>query len=186
MSATMIVLQLIAALEDLGVPYMLVGSFSTNAYGRPRSTKDADLVVEIRSEQLAMLKGRLGPEFRLDAQMTFETITMTSKYVIDHPATAFRIELFLLSSDPHDQSRFARRRRYDFDGHPTWLPMVEDVIVTKLRWARGGRQGKDVADVEDVLAVQRAKLDLDYVRYWCDQHGTRELFEKLLAETPNA
>lgn len=184
MSATEIVLRLIGALEDIGVPYMLVGSFSTNAYGKPRSTNDADFVVEIRGEQVALLKDRLGAEFRLDAQMTFETVTMTSKYVIDHPATAFRIELFLLSTDPHDQSRFARRQRYEFAGRPTWLPTVEDVVVTKLRWARGGRQGKDVADAEDVLAVQRARLDLDYLRHWCDQHGTRELFEKLLAETP--
>lgn len=186
MSSTVIVLQLIAALEDLGIPYMLVGSFSTNAYGRPRSTKDADFVVQIDSGQMAALKDRLGAEFRLDAQMTFETITMTTKYVIDHPATAFRVELFLLSGDPHDQSRFTRRQRYEFAGQPTWLPTVEDVIVTKLRWARGGRQGKDVADVEDVLAVQRANLDLEYVRRWCDQHGTRELFERLLAETPGA
>ncbi len=28
--------------------------------------------------------------------------------------------------------------------------------------------------------MQHANLDLPYIRHWTDQHGTRELFEKLL------
>lgn len=46
-NATEIVLQFIEALDAAGVQYMLVGSYSSNYYGRPRSTKDADFVVQI-------------------------------------------------------------------------------------------------------------------------------------------
>lgn len=35
----------IDALEELRIPYMLVGAFSSNAYSIARSTKDADFVV---------------------------------------------------------------------------------------------------------------------------------------------
>jgi predicted nucleotidyltransferase len=34
-----------AALEGAGIPYMLVGSYSSNMYGVARSTQDADFVV---------------------------------------------------------------------------------------------------------------------------------------------
>ena len=37
------------ALTGSGVAYLLTGSFSSNYYGIPRSTKDADFVVELRS-----------------------------------------------------------------------------------------------------------------------------------------
>ena len=37
----------IEALEATDIPYMVVGSFSSNYYGISRSTKDADLVVEL-------------------------------------------------------------------------------------------------------------------------------------------
>jgi hypothetical protein len=38
-------------LDEVQVPYMLVGSFSSNLYGRERGTKDADFVVTIESSQ---------------------------------------------------------------------------------------------------------------------------------------
>ena len=159
---------------------MLVGSYSSNYYGRPRSTKDADFVVQVDEKQLMTVAQRLGPAFQLDRQMTFETVTMTVRYIINHPSTAFKIELFLLSDDDHDRERFRRQQKAEFEGHSVWLPTAEDVVITKLRWSRAGARAKDAADVAGILAVQQNSLDLDYIRHWLDRHGTRQLFEQLL------
>ena len=35
------------ALESCDIPYMLVGSYSSNFYGVDRSTQDADFVIEL-------------------------------------------------------------------------------------------------------------------------------------------
>src|SRR5207248_11141377 len=104
------------------------------------------------------------------------------RYILTHPKAKFKVELFLLSDDPHDQTRFARRKQVTIAGRLMYVPTPEDVIVTKLRWSRGGGRAKDIGDIENVLAVQRDKLDLPYIRTWCDQHNTRELFEKLLQQ----
>lgn len=56
-------------------------------------------------------------------------------------------------------------------------------MVTKLRWSLRGQRDKDVDDVRNVLALQAGKLDLAYIRSWCDQHGTRSLFEQLFAQS---
>lgn len=103
-------LAVIDALESLGVPYMVVG-LSTNYYGVARSTHDADFVVHLFDVSIAELVRRAGGDLRLDPQMSFETITGTSKFVLSLPDGGFKIELFLLSDDPHDQARFGRRRR---------------------------------------------------------------------------
>jgi hypothetical protein len=179
-NATELVLQFIDALDAAGVQYMLVGSYSSNYYGRPRSTKDADFVVQIDEKQLTSVTQRLGPEFRLDRQMTFETVTMTVRYIINHSLSAFKIELFLLSDDDHDRERFRRKQKATFEGRSVWLPTAEDVVITKLRWSRAGARAKDAADVAGILAVQRNSLDLDYIRRWLDRHGTRDVFEALL------
>ena len=63
------------------------------------------------------------------------------------------------------------------------LAVVTAVIITKLRWSKGGNRRKDVDDVQGILAVQAGALDLPYIRTWCDQHGTRALFEQLLQTT---
>ncbi len=182
-SSTDLVLRVIRLFDEIGIDYILVGSYSSNYYGRPRATKDADFVVVISADQISRLSSGLGDDLRLDPQMSFETITMTMRYIIHHPQSTFKMELFLLSDDPHDRARFARRQQVDFDGVPTWLPSPEDVVITKLRWSKGGRRSKDVADVREVLAVAASRLDLPYVRQWCDQHATRSLLEQLLTET---
>jgi hypothetical protein len=55
-------------------------------------------------------------------------------------------------------------------------------VITKLRWSKGGKRSKDILDVAQVLSVQFGKLDLAYIRQWCEQHGTRDIFEQLYKE----
>lgn len=182
MNSTDLVLQMIGLLDQLAIPYMLVGSFSSNYYGRPRSTNDADFVVAMQGDELEQLRHALGDGFRIDPQMAFETITMHTRHRIVHRASAFQIELFLLADDPYNRRRFARRRQVDFEGHPAWLPSPEDVIVQKLLWSKSSNRDQDATDAAQVIRVQKnAGLDLAYIRHWADQHGTRTAFEKMLA-----
>jgi hypothetical protein len=174
----------IRALEATGIPYMVVGSFSSNHYGVPRSTDDADIVVQLGDQPLSSIVDRLGPEFGLDPQMSFETVTGTIRNIIQVINTGFKIELFRLSDDPHDQERFRRRRRVTLSHANTCLPTVEDVIVTKLRWTLQGRRTKDWEDVRNVIAVQGERIDWDYVHRWCDQHGTRPTLEEIRRSIP--
>ncbi len=181
MNANDIVLTIVAALDQLHIPYMLVGSYSSNFYGVARATLDADIVLRLENRDLSDVIRLLGPGFRLDPQMSFETITATTRYDILHMASSFRIELFLIGDDPHDRERFARRIHVNIAGRTVFLPTPEDVIVTKLLWSKGGDRAKDIEDVAGILAVQSGHLDLAYIRHWTDLHATRDLFEGLLA-----
>ena len=58
-----VTLRVVDASNACGSPYMLVGSFSSNLYGIPRSTKDADFVLQ--------LQGDLSPVF-------FQTLVQAS------------------------------------------------------------------------------------------------------------
>ncbi|HUO10513.1 MAG TPA: hypothetical protein VM008_19570 [Phycisphaerae bacterium] len=185
MNPNEIVAKVIAALHRSKIPFMIVGSFSSNVYGVERTTQDADFVMQLEPHSISKLIQELGPDFKLDPQLGFETVTMTSRYVASHIDPLFKIEFFLISDDAHDLERFSRRRMGQLHGNQLPLPSPEDVIVTKLRWSKGGKRTKDIEDVKNVLAVQTpANLDLPYIRHWTTQHGTRELFEKLLNDTP--
>ncbi len=174
----------IDALESLDIPYMLVGSFSSNFYGIPRATHDADFVVLLQEGQIRALAHKLGPAFQLDPQMSFKTITGTTRYTLHLAETPFEVELFSLSEDDHDRERFLRRRRLALRDRKTFLPSAEDVIITKLRWSRGGARAKDTDDARNVMAVQGARIHWDYVASWCDRHGTREILDSLRRSLP--
>jgi len=161
-----------------------VGSFSTNHYGIPRSTADADFVIELESHTIGQIARQLGPDFKLDPQMSFETVTGTLRYEVRVTGIPFKLEFFLLSRDPHDRERFARRVSKTVLGRPVWLPTAEDAIITKLRWALLGHRSKDRDDARDVLAVQGDALDWDYIHAWCDRHGTRALLDEVRRSIP--
>lgn len=174
----------VEALEESATPYMVVGSFSTNFYGKRRPTKDADLVVELGPKTIRHLAQRISPALRLIPQMSFETATCTTRHEIDVVGTDLKIELFHLSDDEHDQERFRRRKRELLTDHQAWVPTAEDVIVTKLRWAdRAGRQ-KDRNDLQTVISVQGDMLDWDYIYSWADRHGTRSLLDEIRKSIP--
>lgn len=179
------VIAVIDALESASIDYMLVGSLSSNFYGVPRSTHDADFVVQFGEDSLAQILARLGPTFHLDRQMSFETISTTTRHVLRIESSPFTIELFRLSDDEHDQARFRRRYRGNIAGRAVWLPTAEDVIITKVKWALNRRPTKDRDDVCGVIAEQRNALDWNYIYSWADRHGTRSLLDELRSDIPS-
>jgi hypothetical protein len=178
--------EVVSMLNDLGIPYMAVGSISSNVHGIARLTNDADFVVQLAPGQLAALAAGLGPGYRLDPQASFESVTFTTKYVLEVVGSTFKFELFDLSEDPHDQERFRRRMSGSVLGLTAWVPTPEDVVVQKLRWYQIAGRRKDWDDVEGVLLVQRDQLDWSYIERWCDQHGSREHLDRLRTFLPPA
>jgi hypothetical protein len=165
-------------LHAVEMPFMIVGSVATNFYGIPRSTRDADFVIQA-APPFAALATRLGPDLRLAAQTSFEGVAGTVRHRIEARGTPFTVELFELSDDAHDVSRFSRRRRVRLLDRDVFVLTAEDTIVTKLRWAKQPGREKDVDDVRSVIAVQGDGLEWAYVRQWCSRHGTLDLLESI-------
>lgn len=168
------------ALEKAKVAYMLSGSLASMYYSFPRATTDADFVLELGSTRLSEIADLLGPGFRIDPQMMFESVTGTTKNDVEVIGTPFKIELFRLSSQPFDRERFSRRIKAKLLDRTVWLPTPEDVIIQKLLWNRP----KDREDVIGVIAAQRTTLDIKYIHRWCDELGSRSTLEELWESSP--
>jgi len=156
----------IAALNRLGIGYMLVGSLSSNVYGVVRSTVDAGVVIETDDRVNEFIQA-IAEHFKVEPQIGFETVGMTTKYEFHHKTTDFKREVFCLTEDEHKQERFRRRRMLEHEGLSIALPTAEDVVIQKLRWFRA--KGRE--DVRNVIAVQAGRLDWAYVEDWCGRLG---------------
>ena len=171
------------ALEATGVAHVLVGSMSSNVHGFARSTKDMDLVVQTDAEGLERLFAAISDTFDLYPQASFETVTGTLRHILVAKGSKFKVEVFHLSPDAHDQARFQRRLTVNYPSLHARVCILtaEDVIITKLRWARA----KDLEDVRDVIAVQETNaLDWDYIHRWTAAHGTRAKLDAIRASIP--
>ena len=167
-------------LGGAGIGYMLVGAFSSNQFGIPRSTMDADFVIDVKSAQLELVYELFDKSWNVDDQLTFEAITGSHKLELRHPDSEFVVELFLLSNDPHDGDRWKRRKQEYVGEELFWFPSPEDVVIQKLRWGRS----KDLEDVTAVLAVQGDRIDFEHITRWCAEHGTADRLEVIRAKLP--
>lgn len=183
MSGTDSLLKLVATFDATGIPYMIVGSYSSNFYGIPRMTKDADLVVHLDAQGWQTLPALLPDGIELEKQMGFEMVTATQRELLRVKDSLFQIELFRLSDDAHDRMRFERRiRQTIFPDVDVSLPTAEDVVIQKLRWSRGAKRPKDFADTVAVIQIQGKSLDWRYIEHWCAQHNTLDLLAEAKAE----
>lgn len=179
-----IVVRVTSALDDLQIPYMLTGAVASSAYGLGRGTKDLDVVLELRDDVLAELVRRMGPEFHLEPQIRFESVTGSTCYRVLIENTAFVVELFLRGDEEFARERFRRRMGVHLHGHHVFVPTAEDVVIQKLRWWKLASRPKDHADAVEIAAMMAHELDWAYIRRWCTAHGTLDEAERLRAAAP--
>ena len=184
MNAEQATTSLILALESSKTPYMLVGAVAAGRYGIVRSTKDADFLVELGGGSIDDILRKLPPEIRRDPQVNFETVTGKLRHILKIDGTVFLLEIFEMTDDPHDRSRMSRRVRGRINNVETWVPTVEDMLVTKLRWFKQIRRTKDGDDAQNIIAVNQSSLDWNYIHHWCDVHGTRKLLDDIRRSLP--
>jgi hypothetical protein len=68
------VLAVMDALDSAAIPSMVVGSLASNFHGIPRSTRDADFVVETGPGRLQRLEAALPSSLTLQPQVSFEGV----------------------------------------------------------------------------------------------------------------
>jgi hypothetical protein len=178
------VVSVLAALDAAAIPYMLVGSMASNFHGIPRSTRDADLVVQLAAGGLQRLAAELPAGLLLERQGAFEAVTGTIRYLVTLAGSPFVCELFELSDDPHDRARFARRLSARVLGREAFVASAEDMVITKLRWVVAANRPKDREDIRNILAVQ-GQLDWAYIDSWCATHGTAQILAGIRASLPS-
>jgi len=167
------------ALEALEIPYMVVGSFASTFWGRPRTTHDADLVVEIPQDKAAELAHRLAPDFYAPDFVVEEAIRKRDQFNAIYLASAFKVDFWLLKDAPYDRERFHRRLLGMLFQREVWISSPEDVILSKLQWHLISGSERQLQDALEVYEVQEPYLEQEYLDRWARALGMPELLDRI-------
>jgi hypothetical protein len=93
-------LQLVLSkLESCGMAYMLTGSFASNMHGVPRTTYDADIVVEADQVSLDEFVHSLGKDFYVSHEAAREALSSRSMFNVIHLETGFKVDFEVKEGD---------------------------------------------------------------------------------------
>lgn len=185
MSSERAITRIVDALDSVGANYMFTGSLASTYYGTARCTFDADIVVAF-DEHFA--ENALEPIGRLSCRPMEVDATRSGcsvRRVFGFAEGPGAVNVFPLTCDPHDQARFARRRKRDLLGRRASVIAADDLVVTKLRWIQAAARPKDLVDARVLIAIQRNHLDWPYIRSWCERHGSLTILEDILRDLPD-
>lgn len=171
-------------LKALNIPCMLTGSLASSLQGEPRSTHDVDLVVDLNLAQVDSLATLFAaPDFYLSKSAMQDAVKQRRMFNLLDLTNGDKVDFWLVTNDPFDQSRFRRRRPARIAGTEIDVSSPEDTILMKLKWANAsGGSEKQFHDALRVYELQSALLDRAYMERWLKPLQVTELWQRLLAE----
>ena len=164
-----------ARLDATGIPYMVTGSMAMNYYAVPRMTRDIDIVVDLSAGHAARVVDAFGGDFYVDADAVRAAIATRGVVNLIHTTLVVKVDLVVRKETEYRRTELARRRRVSLEGHPFSIVAPEDLVISKLDWARDTRSEVQLDDARNVLRSVR-DLDREYLEVWCDRLGLGALY----------
>jgi hypothetical protein len=173
------VLKLVAArLDAAAIPYMITGSVAAGHYAQPRMTRDLDFVVDLQPGDAERVVRLFDDQFECDVEAVRGAITRRALFNLIHTEAIVKVDFVVRKPAPYYVEEFGRRRRVDIDGQPMWMVSAEDLVLSKLLWARDSRSELQLRDVRQILAAQ-PDLDWTHVNRWAAALGIEELLREV-------
>ena len=168
------------AFEKHAIPYYISGSIASSVYGTARTTMDVDIVADVKTHHILLLKKELEELYYFDEEMITEAIQNSSCFNLIHFETSIKIDVFIFKREPYHQRVLDRKVKDTLDDDEkteVYLLTPEDTILSKLQWYLGGGKisERQWLDIVGVLKVQGDSLDKNYLQEWAKKLGIFEL-----------
>jgi hypothetical protein len=168
----------------MNVPYLVVGSFASIAYGESRFTQDIDIIAAFQLKHVNDLLAAFPPDdfYRSEAAIR-EAIRTSSQFNVIHPSSGNKIDFILPRVDEWATVRMARRRPVRLlPDRDVMTAAPEDVILGKLWYFSEGGGDRHLRDIAGILRVSGDGVNRAEVERWASKLGYLELWQQILAK----
>ena len=119
-------------------------------------------------------------DYYLDKKNVANAISRRGMFNLIHNETVIKVQtIVVLKADSYRQEEFARRMTITLADFQTWIVSREDLILSKLLWAKGSKSEMQRRDVWNLLTPE---CDMTYLRSRAKFLGVIEDLESLNAD----
>jgi hypothetical protein len=182
-SVEAVVGRVLHALQAAEVPYMLVGSFASSFHGAPRTTQDIDVVIAPTLGSLQKLIKQFPEEnYYVSRDAALQAYGAETLFNVVDFTTGWKIDFIICKSREYSRQEFARRQESDLLGAKLYVASAEDVILSKLEWAKQGESERQIRDVAGILRTKGDALDREYLLRWIQALNVSEQWTKAVSD----
>ena len=170
-------LKLIARrLDSAGFPYMLSGSVALSLYAQPRMTRDLDIVVKLNPADASRFTQLFQEDCYVDGDVVQQAIVSQGMFNIIYNRSIVKADFILRKDEPYRREEFDRRRSFEVDDVCIVVVAPEDLILSKLVWAKDSFSEMQRKDVRN-LVTSCKELDFGYMEHWAEELGVSHLLK---------
>lgn len=159
------------ALENLGIPYMIIGGQAVLVYGEPRFTRDVDVTLGAGPEKLGdILKLAKENNWQVSVESAQEFVERTMVLPCLEPSSGMGVD-FIFSHSLYERNALDRARIVTIGKAKVRFASLEDLVIHKVIAGRP----RDLEDIR-VIILKNPDFDRKYIEKWLND------FERDLSE----
>jgi hypothetical protein len=145
-------------------------------YTVPRMTRDLDIVVALGPRDVPQVVAAFAGDFYVDAEIAAAAIAAERLFNLMHYGSGIKVDLIVRKSSEYRLLEFSRRQQIEMGHVATWIVSREDLILSKLVWARDAGSELQRRDVRQLLS---GPVDNGYLGRWAPILGVESLLEEV-------
>jgi hypothetical protein len=135
------------------------------------------VVIAIAPENVDRMTALFRPGYYVSEESIREALANESIFNLIHQDSVIKVDCIIRKNSEYRRIEFERRQKISILDFTTFIVSKEDLIISKLLWAKDSHSEIQVGDVTNLLATD---YDAAYLRRWTRELGLDNLVEESL------
>ncbi len=140
-----------------------------------------DIVIALKESDVPLFvkaMRQLGENVYIDEEMMITEIRRGGEFNVIDPS-GLKIDFFLMKDDEFTKQQNIRKRPTMIGDQQIFFVSPEDLILSKLIWAKKSGSDRQLDDVRSVSEMMSEQLDWEYLNRWAKELGVDGLLNSL-------
>jgi hypothetical protein len=161
---------------ELGLEYMVTGSFAMSAYGEIRFTRDIDIVLQLAEDQATRFARLFEADYYVSEESVKRAILRRSMFNVINQEHGGKLDCIVMKDTDFARTSFSRRYKVTISGIEFWTTTREDLIIAKLNWARDTHSEMQIRDIANLTSRE---YDSEYVAGWVQRLDLQNIWTEV-------
>lgn len=176
-----LLLKICKILENLKILYAITGGYASSVWGRPRSTFDIDVIVELYksdAHKLVCALKKISDISYIEEDAVIQALEKIGEFNYIDADTGIKVDFYIVGKDQYSKEKLKRRIAKKINVKNIYFVSPEDLILSKLLWYKESSSDRQIEDVKSIIKISGDILDKKYLRSWAHKLKLDDLLNK--------